>query len=143
MVLTPNFSLAELTVTNKQIANVPTPQVLSNLVTLANGLEKVRKILGNKAIKINSGYRSPEVNKAVGGATNSDHLYGFAADLVCPEFGTPLDICKAIEKSDLDFGQMIYEGTWVHISFNTNKHREILTAVRVSGKPSYVKGIKA
>lgn len=143
MILTPNFSVAELTVTNSGIKNVPTSEALLNLRVLADGLERVRALLGGHPIRINSGYRAPAVNASVGGAKNSDHMYGFAADITCAKFGTPLEICRAIEKSNIQFGQLIYEGTWVHISFNTNRNREILTAVRSNGKTSYVKGIKA
>jgi uncharacterized protein YcbK (DUF882 family) len=80
MQLTPHFSLAELTVTNTKLENRPSKEVIEVLRTTAFYMEKVREILGNVAITINSGYRSPDVNRAVGGTSNSSHTYGYAVD---------------------------------------------------------------
>jgi phytoene dehydrogenase-like protein len=100
-------------------------------------MEKVREILGNVAITINSGYRSPDVNRKVGGTSNSSHTYGYAVDFTA--YGhTPLTISNILSKSNLKFDQLIYEKTWVHISFDPRMRGNILT---LKGKGKYVKGI--
>jgi len=82
-------------------------------------MERVRAALGNKSIHVNSFYRSPAVNAAVGSKSTSQHLLGEAVDFICPAFGTPVEICrKLIELHDLiRFDQLILEHSWVHISF--------------------------
>jgi hypothetical protein len=137
MQLTPHFSLAELTVTNTKIDNTPSKEVIEVLRTTAFYMEKVREILGNVAITINSGYRSPDVNRQVGGTSNSSHTYGYAVDFTA--YGhTPLTISNILAKSNLKFDQLIYEKTWVHISFDPRMRGNILT---LKGKGKYVKGI--
>jgi zinc D-Ala-D-Ala carboxypeptidase len=137
MQLTPHFSLAELTVTNQKIDNTPSKEVIEVLRTTAFYMEKVREILGNVAITINSGYRSPDVNRVVGGTSNSSHTYGYAVDFTA--YGhTPLTISNILSKSNLKFDQLIYEKTWVHISFDPRMRGNILT---LKGKGKYVKGI--
>lgn len=137
MQLTPHFSLAELTVTNQKIDNTPSKEVIEVLRTTAFYMEKVREILGNVPITINSGYRSPDVNRAVGGTSNSSHTYGYAVDFTA--YGhTPLTISNILSKSNLKFDQLIYEKTWVHISFDPRMRGNILT---LKGKGKYVKGI--
>jgi hypothetical protein len=137
MQLTPHFSLAELTVTNQKIDNTPSKEVIEVLRTTAFYMEKVREILGNVAITINSGYRSPDVNRQVGGTSNSSHTFGYAVDFTA--YGhTPLTISNILAKSNLKFDQLIYEKTWVHISFDPRMRGNILT---LKGKGKYVKGI--
>jgi hypothetical protein len=137
MQLTPHFSLAELTVTNTKLDNVPSKEVIEVLRTTAFYMEKVREILGNVAITINSGYRSTDVNRQVGGTSNSSHTYGYAVDFTA--YGhTPLTISNILSKSNLKFDQLIYEKTWVHISFDPRMRGNILT---LKGKGKYVKGI--
>jgi putative chitinase len=135
--LTPHFSLAELTVTNTKLDNTPSKEVIEVLRTTAFYMEKVRELLGNVSITINSGYRSPDVNRAVGGTSNSSHTYGYAVDFTA--YGhTPLTISNILSKSNLKFDQLIYEKTWVHISFDPRMRGNILT---LKGKGKYVKGI--
>jgi putative chitinase len=135
--LSPHFSLAELIVTNTKLENVPSKETIEVLKTTALYMEKVREILGNVAITINSGYRSPDVNRAVGGSSNSAHTYGYALDFTA--YGhTPLTIANTLAKSNLKFDQLIYEKTWVHISFDPRMRGELLT---LKGKGKYVKGI--
>ena len=137
MQLTPNFSLAELTVTNQKIDNTPSKEIVEVLRTTAFYMEKVRELLGNVAITVNSGYRSPDVNRQVGGTSNSSHTYGYAVDFTA--YGhTPLTIANILSKSNLKFDQLIYEKTWVHISFDPRMRGNILT---LKGKGKYVKGI--
>lgn len=145
MRLSKHFTLAEFlrsdTANRLGIENTPTAEHLKNLGVTATNLEKVRKLLGNKPIIITSGYRNPELNKAVGGVPNSDHALGFAADFVCPRFGSAFDIAQHLADSDLEFDQLIYEqgySDWVHISFNPRIRGQVLS--KAPGKP-YVNGI--
>lgn len=131
MNLSENFTLEELafssTAQRLGVDNTPTPEIAAHLTTLAQGLEQVRALLG-EPMHIDSGYRCPALNTAVGGAKQSAHLEGHAADFICPAFGAPLEIVKAIEASDIAFDKCIQEGGWVHISFDPQARRQLLTA---------------
>ncbi|HEV2530965.1 D-Ala-D-Ala carboxypeptidase family metallohydrolase [Phenylobacterium sp.] len=128
MLLSPHFSLEELTATShRELDNTPTPEVATVLADTALRMEAVRTLLGGEAIHINSGYRSIGVNHAVGGVPNSAHLTGHACDFICPAFGAPLEICRALAASAISFDQVIEEGTWVHISFAPTLRRQVLT----------------
>lgn len=121
MRLSENFSLEELTASEtaarKGIDNTPSEEVINNLKRLAAALQEVRALLNHRAILISSGYRSPELNQAVGGSATSDHCKGLAADFICPSYGTPNDIVRAIAASGLSFKQVIREfDRWVHLS---------------------------
>ena len=131
MQLTNNFSLEELTrseiASRKGLDNTPDAETIANLTELALALEKVRDLLGHP-VHINSAYRGPKVNSAVGGSKTSAHMRGFAADFVCPAFGTPSDICHAIMDSTIAYDQLIHEfGAWVHISVDPQMRRMNLT----------------
>jgi zinc D-Ala-D-Ala carboxypeptidase len=126
--LSPHFSLEELTATmHRELDNTPSPDVVIALSDTALRLEAVRQLLGNSPLHVNSGYRSPAVNAAVGGVAGSAHLSGHACDFVCPPFGDPIDICRHLSASALEFDQVIEEGAWVHISFAHPMRREVLT----------------
>ena len=87
--LSEHFSLRELTKTKTGIENVPNEEQVDNLKRVCGWLEQLRRRWnnlygdGDDPIIINSGFRSPEVNKAVGGATMSNHLTGCAVDIRC------------------------------------------------------------
>lgn len=118
-----HFSIEEIIHSDKAIElglrNIPDPQAVLVIEKTAQAMERVRAALGNNPIKINSWYRSPKVNTAVGSKSTSQHMKGEAVDFICPAFGSPLDICrKLIQLQDLiRFDQLILEHTWVHISF--------------------------
>lgn len=122
MKLTEHFSFKELTdseiAARHDIDNIPdSPLVLTNLKTLAEGLERVRQLLG-QPIVILSGYRSLMVNTLLGSKSTSQHIKGLAADFVSPSFGTPKEIVDKIIASDIPYDQLIWEfSNWVHISF--------------------------
>lgn len=144
LLLSPHFSLAELThsdiAARRGIPNDPPADVMEHLKTLAAGLEQVRALLGVPMV-INSGYRSPDLNRAVGGSAMSAHCDGWASDFIAPAFGTPQDVAKAIRDSSLSFDQVIFEGTWVHISFAPRMRRQVLTARFNGGPATYTEGI--
>ena len=121
MRLSENFSLEELTASEtaarRGIDNTPSEEVINNLKRLAAALQEVRALLNNRSILVSSGYRSPELNQAVGGSATSDHCKGLAADFICPSYGTPNDVVRAISGSNLSFKQVIREfDKWVHLS---------------------------
>ena len=113
--MTEHFSLQELCFTNhRQFDNTPNAEQTENLQRLAEFLEKVRSLLG-KPILIDSAFRSPEVNQAVGSTSKSQHLRGCAADFRVPGM-TSAEVVKAIVASDLRYDQIILELGWTHIS---------------------------
>lgn len=129
--LSAHFTLEEMTVSQEAarrgLDNTPEGQALANLRKTANAMELVRAYLTHP-ILVSSGYRSPEVNRAVGGSKTSAHVQGYAVDFTSPGFGTPLQICRSIERSPLQFDQLIHEfGRWVHISFDPKNRRQVLT----------------
>lgn len=145
MNLTSHFTLEELTAsqtaTRQGIDNTPDAIALANLRTLAAGLELVRAALGDRSINISSGFRSLQLNRAVGSSDKSAHVLGYAADFVCPGYGSPAEIAKCLAATAIKFDQVICEGTWVHISVDPRNRRELLTAHFTDGIASYTKGL--
>ena len=140
--LTEHFTLEELVHSNTAIRldidNTPPQQAADNLKRLANLLEKVRTTL-NAPLIISSGYRCSKLNEAVGGARDSQHLLGCAADFIAPKFGTPEMICHAIMDAGLIFDQLIHEfGAWTHISIaplDIKLRRQVLTIDKLGTRP--------
>jgi zinc D-Ala-D-Ala carboxypeptidase len=124
MKLSPNFSLEELTfsqvASRRGLDNTPPLKVKENLERLAFFLEQVRKIF-NKPLLISSGYRSREVNEAVGGSKTSQHCEGCAADFNVKGM-SPDAVVRAIVANDIPYDQVILEfDSWVHISIPNTK----------------------
>jgi len=150
--LSKNFSLAEFTksetATRKGLDNTPTPEVIQNLQKLVdNIIQPIRETIG-KPIKINSGYRAPEVNASVGGSKTSDHCKGQAADIEINGMANG-DLAQYIV-DNYKFTQVILEfytagipdSGWVHVSYDPNNLKcEALTAVKQDGKTVYLKGL--
>jgi hypothetical protein len=141
--VTPHFNLHEfvhsLTAIQLKIDNTPPLTAQRKLVRTAVGMEGIRKKLNDKPIRITSGYRSPELNQAIGGSKKSQHLTGEACDFVCPAFGTPKEVVEHLSRfvGELGIDQMIAEGSWIHVSFTERPRHEVLSFV--GGK--FVKGI--
>lgn len=154
MNLTANFSLHEMTKSEtalrKGMPNEPTEADIANLKLLA---EKVLQPLRDHygvGIKINSGYRSPDVNAAVGGSRTSDHCKGQAADIEIA--GIPNATLAQYIKDSLQYTQLILEfytpgipdSGWVHVSYDANNLKcQALTAVKKDGKTVYLNGLVA
>lgn len=124
MRLSEHFTLEEFTTTiHRNIDNTPTQGIIEQLSYTARCLEAVRMLLG-APITINSGYRSPLLNKTIGGALKSQHILGQAVDFTCKGY-IPDEIVKKIIKSDIKYDQLIREyDSWVHISFVLNNPRK-------------------
>ena len=123
------FTIKELikstTATAKKIDNTPTKEVEDNLTKLVDKiLDPLREAYG-KPIKVNSGYRCPKLNRAVGGSATSQHVLGQAADITG---GSKLEnkiLFDLIKSLKLPFDQLIWEngGVWVHVSFGPRNRR--------------------
>ena len=141
MRLTDHFTVEELTFSQLGarlgLDNTPPPELIPTLLQTAQRMEDVRALLG-RSITVLSGYRSAEVNKAVGGAKNSAHLTGHAVDFTCPGYGSPQAVFDTIRESSIRFDQIIMEfGQWVHISFAPAMRRSCLTAKKVGKETVY------
>ena len=150
--LTPHFTLGELTKTSVKIDNVPNEEQVNNLKRLCgwleqlrlrynqmrnekgemrNGNEEMRNEVGEYPIIINSGFRSLEVNKAVGGATLSNHLTGCAVDIRCIGIEQALRYAAILlDISDLnneDFDELLIEQKahviWIHFAVRPKNNR--------------------
>jgi hypothetical protein len=145
MQLSKNFKLNEFTTsqtaTRKGIDNTAPAPIIERLRMLANTLEQVRNLLGDNSIRISSGYRCLALNRAIGSGDTSAHVQGYAVDFTCPNFGTPKEVANKIAQSDIKFDQLIYEGTWIHLSVDPRNRRDVLTANFKGGKATYTKGI--
>lgn len=134
LILTKNFRLSEFEASTTAkalgIANVADVQTAINLQQLCiNVLQPLRDMLSEPLI-INSGYRCKQLNSAVGGVKNSQHLTGEAADIHCPSAEYADKLMKII-RENFDFDQLIRERAsrtskvyWIHVSFvSTSKNR--------------------
>jgi hypothetical protein len=154
MNLSANFTLKELTksdtATRLGLDNTPDEQALENLKTLCDMvLQPVREHYG-KSVTVNSAYRSPESNAAVGGSKTSDHCKGMAADIEIVGVANA-DLAQWI-MDNLEYTQLILEfytpgipdSGWVHVSYDPNNlKKQELTATKVAGKTTYLNGLVA
>jgi hypothetical protein len=137
------YTLARLaysdTARARGLDNTPPAAAIENLRRVARGLDQVRRLLGHR-LEISSGYRSPDLNAAVGGARASQHTRGEAVDFHCPGYGTPAAVARAIRDSHIAFDQCILEfGQWVHLSFSAAPRRRTLSIY--SAQAGYVEGL--
>jgi zinc D-Ala-D-Ala carboxypeptidase len=149
--LSENFSLQEYTksqtATRQGLDNTPNEDHMASAKLLfENVVQKVRDHFG--VTVINSGYRGPALNTAVGGSSNSQHCKGEAVDIECPGIGN-YDVAKWIE-DNLDFDQLILEfytpgipdSGWVHVSYKSEGNRkQSLTAMKEDRKTVYKPGL--
>jgi hypothetical protein len=154
MNLTENFTLSEMTKSETALRhdmdNSPDQTAISNLQALAvHVLQPVRDHYG-KGVKVNSGFRHPDVNAKVGGSKTSDHCKGMAADIEIP--GVPNAELAEWIRGNLPFTQLILEfytrgvpdSGWVHVSYDpANLKKQALTAVKQDGKTVYLQGLVA
>lgn len=120
MQLSPHFTLEELTRSEAAArngwGNTPNEEETANLKRLAELLEDVKAAVGMKPIMINSGFRSKQVNDAVGSKDSSQHRKGCAADIRVPGM-KPREVVQACIDAGVKFDQIILEfDSWTHIS---------------------------
>ena len=144
--LSRNFTYAEATnsATAKRsgIENKPSETELKNMILFCEKiLEPLREGIGNQQISIKSFFRSGLLNRLVGGANNSQHTEGKAADITTTKGNV---ILFNYIKDNLEFDQLIWEfgdnnnPDWVHVSYNEGKNRKmILRAMKVGGRTIY------
>ena len=146
MKLSKNFSLAEIEHSNTAkrlgIKNEMSEEHLANMQNLIDNLiQPLRDSVG--PIRVTSGYRSPQLNKAIGGSTRSQHSKGQALDLQYWKEGKMNNkvIYDWILDSGLEFDQIIneFDYAWIHISLKKNDNRgQILEAYKNDkGKKKY------
>ena len=133
MRLSKNFVLSEVTRSNTAkrlgIDNAPKNDHLKSMQRIISELaQPMREALG--PIRITSGYRSPELNRAIGGSSKSQHCKGQALDL---QFWKDGQMCNKeiydwVLKSNIEFDQMIneFDFAWVHISLKEKKNRKMV-----------------
>ncbi|WP_292486529.1 D-Ala-D-Ala carboxypeptidase family metallohydrolase [Methanohalobium sp.] len=153
MKLSENFTLSEFTKSQtaerKGIDNNPSEVEIHAMKEVAqNVLQPARDHFG--PIIVTSGYRSPELNKAIGGSSTSQHRFGEAADIESIRVSN-LKLAEWI-RDNLEFDQLILEfvtpgdptSGWVHVSYKSDgdNRKEVLTAKKVSGSVQYVYGLE-
>ena len=111
----PHELLHSNTAVQQRIRNIPSWQVLQNLIQTGLYMDRVRELLG-APITVTSGFRSVDLNKAVRGSSTSSHMQGEAIDFRCNGLTTK-QICDRIAASDIRYDQILDENTWVHIGF--------------------------
>lgn len=128
-----HFTIKELTSSStaksKGIDNTPTREVVGNLTALVDKvLDPLREAYG-KPIKVNSGYRCPNLNKAVGGSATSQHVLGQAADITGGSKAENKKLFDLVRSLKLPFDQLIWEngGVWVHVSCGPRNRRQVLS----------------
>jgi len=138
MRLSRNFTLSEIVKSNTAkrlgIDNAPNQEHLNNMQILIRDLiQPMRDALG--PIRISSGYRSPSLNRAIGGSTKSQHCKGQALDL---QFWKKGEMCNKeiydwVIKEGIEFDQMIneFDFAWIHISLKEkNNRKQVLEAYK-------------
>jgi len=151
MLLSPHLSLAEATHSDtalrKNIYNVPSQDIINTLCQTAMKIFEPARIHFGVPIIVSSGYRSPALNKAIGGEQTSQHCKGEAFDLVMTQGRTNKELFEWL-LNNVEFDQLIAEDNvngqpkWIHCSYTTTKpnRKEVWVAKRnLLGKMSYVK----
>lgn len=150
------FTLNEMTrsATAKRLGinNTADKEVEQNLIALVDNLLDPLRNLYGKPIVVTSGYRSPALNRAVGGAKSSQHTTGQAADIrsLTDTRDDNMELLRALLRSGLAFDQIIAEYVdekgrpdWIHVSYKRTGNRgNKLTARRIGGSTQYSVGIK-
>jgi hypothetical protein len=152
MKLSEHLDLSEVTrsesAKRKGISNMPTEAHIANFKLLAEKIFEPIRTHFRCPIIISSGYRSKELNAAIGGSLTSQHCQGEAIDIDMD--GTPNGVTNRMVfdyiKDNLEFDQLIFEfgdkenPDWVHVSYESSgkQRKQILRAIRTNGKTSYL-----
>ncbi len=147
MNLTDHFSFEEFerseTATRKGLDNHIPDGLIPNAQRVAEALEVIRTYYNDRVIRVSSGYRSQEVNRAIGGSKTSAHCFAEAADFTIQGVDN-ITVCREIPDIVYDFDQVIYEfgpTGWVHLGISKTMRKQLLTAIKRGGKTVYLSGI--
>ena len=154
MNLTANFTLSEMvksdTALRHDMDNTPGEAEIESLKILCEKVLQPVRDHFKAGVKVNSGYRHPEVNAKVGGSKTSDHCRGQASDIEIP--GIPNADLAIWIMDNLEYTQLILEfytpgvpdSGWVHVSYDPdNLKKQVLTATKKDGKTVYLPGLVA
>ena len=133
--LSEHFTLGEMTrsESHPEVYNIPSHEAIANLKHLCQWLEVLRERSG-APVRINSGYRSPQLNRKIGGAANSNHLSGCAADIRVTGFEQAIRYAAILldyaDESHQEFDELLvernrYGAIWLHfaVRFRENRHK--------------------
>ena len=131
--LSEHFTLGEFTKSNShpEVYNIPSHEAIQNMKRVCGWLEVLRLRAGNP-IRINSGYRSPQLNKKIGGAAKSNHLTGCAADIRVDNMEQLLRYAVILldyaDESKQDFDELLieknrYGAIWLHFAVRPKDNR--------------------
>ena len=138
--LSAHFILGEMTRSNShpEVYNIPTHEAIANLKRVCEWLEVLRKRynekygVGEEPIRINSGYRSPQLNKKIGGVPTSNHLTGCAVDIRVADMGQLIRYAAILmdyaDESHQDFDEILieknrYGAIWLHFAVRAKGNR--------------------
>lgn len=145
--VTRHFTLGEFVVSDTAarlgIDNTPPAQVEAALRNvLIPAMQAIRDLLAVPVI-IKSGYRCLRLNRALRSPDTSQHVTGYAADFVAPLYGSPRKVAQllVLNMARIKFDQLIWEGGWVHVSFDARPRSQVLTAHFQDGGVSYTQGL--
>jgi hypothetical protein len=146
--LTKHVSFKEATRTSRKLDNTPNANQLKNMIALCENIFEPLRVWAGEPIKINSMFRSPAVNVAIGGAKNSQHTAnnGSAMDIDATDKKTNADLFNYI-RENLPFDQLIWEfgndknPDWIHVSYCTHRanRKQVLKAVKIGSVTKYLK----
>lgn len=138
------FTIDELCASNtarkRGIDNTPTPDAEANLMLLRDRvLNPAREALGS-TIYVNNGYRSPQLNAAVGGKATSQHLTGQAADITTKSRERNQQLFAILVQQG-NYDQLIWEGdgSWIHVSYRESGNRRSILAQNTNGGYTNIK----
>ena len=131
--LSPHFTLGEMTKSNShpEVYNIPSHEAIANLKRVCGWLEVLRKRYG-KPIIINSGYRSPQLNKKIGGVPTSNHLTGCAVDIRVADVEQLIRYANILldyaKESHQQFDELLIErnrhgAIWLHFAVRAKENR--------------------
>ena len=131
--LSEHFKLGEFTKSSShpEVYNIPSHEAIANLKRICTWLEVLRKRYG-KPIIINSGYRSPQLNRKIGGVKNSNHLTGCAVDIRVTGMEQAKQYAEILreyaDESHQDFDELLieknrYGAIWLHFAVRPRENR--------------------
>ena len=138
MNLSQHVTIAEFEHTSHNIPNKMNDVQIASATLLCTKVFEPLRLYLNRAITISSGYRSPALNRAIGGSATSQHKKAEAMDIKIGAKGFHYI------KDNLDFDQLIWEfGTdhepqWIHVSYSKNNRKQVLKAIKSNGKTKYI-----